>query len=440
MTAVTVARAIAATVLERVWRDGAWAAPCLDAELNRRPRLDRRDRALATELVYGVLRTSGALEQSLQRFAHGNRWTKKAVVRAHILMAAYELSFLDRVPDFATVNEAVGAIKQSHGRQLAGFANAVLRKLAGATERGDPAARRQAIIASVPNWLRDAVGQALGDHHQAETFFATAELAPPIGLRLLGDAPRAAWIERLEQAAPGATACEGALSDRCILLRDAGSLNDLPGANDAWVVQEQGAQLIALALGASGADEVLDACAGRGGKTQLIAEQLGEGGAIDAADLHPSKLAKLRAGRVAKSLRRMHAVDWTRGAGELAAARYDRVLVDAPCTGVGTMRRRPEIAARLSASDPDRMAALQLQIARAAAQQLRPGGRLVYAVCSVLRTECEGVVDALSRSGLEPCPFDSAMGQRLAGDGCTFRLLPQQHETDGYFVASLRAS
>ncbi len=433
------ARSIAAAVLERVWRDDAWAAPSLDAELSRRPRLDRRDRALATELVYGVLRTSGALEQTLARFAKGNRWTKKALVKAHILMAAYELSFLDRVPDFAAVSEAVGAIKKDHGRQLAGFANAVLRKLAKATECGEPAARRQAIIASVPNWLRDAVCLALGDQQQADAFFAAAELAPPICLRLVRGQGRQEWIDRLAEAAPAATVSAAELSDRCIVLRDAGAPSELPGAGEAWVVQEQGAQLIARAVGASSADQVLDACAGRGGKTLLMAEQLLDGGAIDAADLHPAKLAKLRAAHPPASLRHVHAVDWTRGSGELAGQRYDRVLVDAPCTGVGTLRRRPEIAERLSASDPDRMATLQLQITRAAAQHLRPGGRLIYAVCSLLETECEKVIEALTRTGLEPCAFDSAIGQQLAGEACAFRLLPQLHGTDGYFVASLRA-
>jgi 16S rRNA (cytosine967-C5)-methyltransferase len=131
------------------------------------------------------------------------------------------------------------------------------------------------------------------------------------------------------------------------------------------------------------------------------------------------------------------AVDWTQGSGG-ASRSYDRALVDAPCTGTGTLRRRPEIAERLSASDPERMASVQLSIALRVGARLKPGGRMVYAVCSVLGAECEGVVAALVKSGLELCPFDSELARSIAGDAPTFRLLPHVHGTDGYFLASLR--
>lgn len=424
------ARSIAATVLVRVWSDGAYASVALDAELERFPQLDRRDAALATELVYGVLRTAGSLERAIARHATGDRYRRKPFVRAHMLMAAYSIAFLERVPPFAAVSEAVQAIKRDAGTQVGGFANAVLRKLAG-----DPRGRdglERALAEAPPAWLRAMLADALGSEASARAFLL-ADPIPPANLCLRAGRDREHWMDVLREAIPGAAVTPGLLSERCIVVRDGGDPERFPGAGRDWIVQEEGAQAIALAVGARPGDAVLDACAGRGGKTLLLSELVGPDGAVDAADRHPNKLARI----VSPAVRGRFPVDWSVGSGEVANT-YDRVLVDAPCTGTGTLRRRPEIAERLAAGDPERMAVLQSAIASRVAGHVRPGGRFIYAVCSVLRAECEGVVDGLRSVGLEPCPFDSELGERLATGGTSFRLLPHVHGTDGYFVASLR--
>jgi 16S rRNA (cytosine967-C5)-methyltransferase len=434
------ARALAATVLARVWDDGAYASVALDAELTRHPNLDRRDAVLATELVYGVLRTAGHLERTIAKHATGDRYRKKPLVRAHMLMAAYSVLFLERVPPFAAVSEAVSAVKRAAGSQVAGFANAVLRKVAGEAEKRGRGGLEAAIAASPPGWLRAALADALGSEDEARAFLLAAPI-PPANLCVRAARSRAEVIERLrsvlaERQPEESSRLEiepGRESPRCIVIRGAGDPEKLPGVGLDFLVQEEGAQLIALAVGARPGERVLDACAGRGGKTLLLAEEVLPDGAVDAADRHPQKLARI----VSPTIRDRYPIDWTVGVGGLDR-RYDRVLVDAPCTGVGTLRRRPEIAERLGAADPERMAVVQLAIAARAASLLSPGGRLVYAVCSVLRPECEGVVEALAAHGLEPCPFDSEIGARLAAGGTSFRLTPQHHGTDGYFVASLR--
>jgi 16S rRNA (cytosine967-C5)-methyltransferase len=426
------ARAIASTVLVRVWQEGAYASAALDAELERNPGLDRRDAALATELVYGVLRTSGALERAIAKHATGDRYRKKAHVRAQMLMAAYSIAFLERVPPFAAVSEAVTAIKRDAGTQVAGFANAVLRKLAGATADRGRAGLDRAIADSPPSWLRQALASSLGGPAAAEAFLL-AEPVAPANLCLRAGRSREEWIAKLRAALPAAEVHEGALSERCIVVRGGGDPEKLPGAGLDWTVQEEGAQAIALAVGAQPGETVLDACAGRGGKTLLLAELVAPGGAVDAADRHPNKIARI----VSPTVRFRFATDWTVGSGEFSGRTYDRVLVDAPCTGTGTLRRRPEIAERLGATDPERMAVVQLAIAARAAEHLAPGGRMIFAVCSVLRPECEGVLEGLRAHGLDAAPFDSELGQRLAEGGTSFRLLPHVHGTDGYFVASL---
>ncbi|MBM4356805.1 MAG: Sun protein [Deltaproteobacteria bacterium] len=425
------ARALAATVLGRVWQDAAYASVALDAELGRHPGLDPRDAALATELVYGVLRTSGWLERTIAKHATGDRYRRKPLVRAHMLMAAYSIAFLERVPPFAAVSEAVAAVKREAGTQVAGFANAVLRKLAGdLTARGRGGLER-AIAESPPGWLRAALAEALGSEDAARSFLSVDAL-PAANLCVRGARSRDEVIARIAAARPDATVAAGLLSERCVVVRGGGDPEKLPGAGLDFGVQEEGAQVIALAVGAQPGETILDACAGRGGKTLLLAELIAPGGAVDACDRHPQKLARI----VSPMVRERLAVDWTVGSGGLDRT-YDRVLVDAPCTGTGTLRRRPEIAERLGATDPERMAVLQLAIAARVAERLRPGGRMIYAVCSVLRPECEGVVLGLAAHGLEPAAFDSPLGARLAEGGTSFRLAPHLHGTDGYFVASL---
>jgi 16S rRNA (cytosine967-C5)-methyltransferase len=206
-------------------------------------------------------------------------------------------------------------------------------------------------------------------------------------------------------------------------------------------IHEEGAQVVALSLGASSGEAVLDACAGRGNKTALLAERVGPSGAVDAADWHPQKLERLAAelSRVGVATRATFAVDWTVGTGEVPAG-YDRVLVDAPCSGTGTIRRRPEVAMRWRASGLDELCDLQVKILVAASERAKPGGSIVYAVCSVLREEGEQVVErALARADwLSPAPFAGDPARTLAGNAHVLRLTPHEHGTDGYFLASFR--
>jgi 16S rRNA (cytosine967-C5)-methyltransferase len=203
------------------------------------------------------------------------------------------------------------------------------------------------------------------------------------------------------------------------------------------VIQDEGAQVVSFALGARPGDRVLDACAGRGQKTSLLREQIGQTAELWAVDLYPEKLAILESEfrRLRLALPRTEAVDWTIGDGSVPTG-FDRVLVDAPCTGTGTLRRRPEIARRLSPDDPARLGALAERILRRAAGRGKPGGKVVFAVCSVLPEEGEAVVGRVA-DVLAPAPFDAPEIAHIAAPSSTsFRLTPGKHGTDGFFVAS----
>ena len=417
------ARGVAVQALIRVLRDDAYGAAALSTELERSQGLEERDRALATELFYGTLRVKSALEARLTPLAA--RGLKDVVVKAELLVAAYQLLSLDRIPAFAAVNAAVNGVRAARGKQVAGFANAVLRKVA----RGEKLAFADAAQQNIAPWLLEALVASVGKAEAEALIVPQSEKV--VGLRLVSGRALPAWLE---------SSAVGRASPRARLVSGAGDPRKREGyAEGSFVVQEEGAQAIALALGARSGERILDACAGRGQKTTLLSEQVGSSGAVWATDVYPRKLEALSSeyDRLQLDLPELRAVDWTVGVGDVPAD-FDRVLVDAPCTGSGTLRRRPEIAARLLPEDPARLSALAESIVRSAATRVRSGGRLVFAVCSVLEAECEALVQRV-QDILEPAQFDCPELQGLWSAEqapSAFRIGPSQFGTDGYFAAS----
>ncbi len=434
------ARYIAASVLARVAKDGAFASAALDAELARAVQLEPRDKAFATELVYGSLRVLPWLELQIARFAPRGIDGLDVRVRSHLAIAAYQIYFT-RAPAFAAVSEAVDSVTADRGARMAAFANAVLRKVAAHAAAVTEAERQEAVVECAPAWLRDALVRALSPE-EARAFLRSGIESPPVALRVERREERDAWVDRLRAAVPEARFEPGKVSPMAILARGAGKPQKLAGwPEGALSVQEEGSQLAALALGAAEGEAVLDACAGRGNKTAVLARAVGPRGAVDVCDQSAKKLDRL-----AEELRRLglgaragYAVDWRVGSGDVAGL-YDRVLIDAPCSGIGTLRRRPEIALRREPTDLRAMAEAQVAITARAANHVRPGGTLVYVVCSVLREEAEDVVAALAQAcpELEPAPFEVPEVVALFGRTCSFRLAPHSHGTDGYFVANFR--
>ncbi len=393
------ARDVAVRVLARV-QGGAYASAALDGE-TRRAGLDRRDAALAAQIVYGSLRVLPRLDAALARHLHRGPEKLDPWARALLWTGAYQLLFLERVPVHAAVDEAVRLARHERGPKVGGFVNAVLRKVAA--ERPEHPEPNPPL--EVPAWLGPTLARSLGAE-RARAFLEARELPPPIDLRVeLRRTTRDAVRDAIVRARPEAEVREGALSPAALRIRHAGDPRSLPGyAEGLFAVQEEGSQVIAQLLGALPGERVADACAGRGGKTAILAAAVGPSGSVTAIDVNEGRLGQIRGELERLAIDtpvEIEAVDLTVGTAGLDG-RFDAVLVDAPCTGLGTIHRRPEILLRAEASGPERLAVTQAAILANAVRLVRPGGRLVYAVCSPLAEEGPGATVRAAELGLAP--------------------------------------
>jgi 16S rRNA (cytosine967-C5)-methyltransferase len=322
------------------------------------------------------------------------------VTRAVLRTASYQLQHLSRVPPHAVVDESVAIATQMRGPKLGGLVNAVLRKVAAARPE-HPAQPAQVIV---PDWVHRELLASLGAARTAALLDAR-QLPPPIGLRVREGLDRDEAARALAEALPSARIELGQVSDRALLVWRAGDLRKLAAfASGDLTVQEEGSQWIARYVGAQPGERIADLCAGHGGKTTYFAERVGDRGAVLAVDLDDRKLEliepELKRLGIAGARVETRAIDLSRGTGGLGAT-FDRVLLDAACTGLGTLHRRPDLLLRVAPDDPVRLGALQLSMLHNAAKLVREGGLLVYSVCSPTNAEARDVAARFAESTSE---------------------------------------
>jgi 16S rRNA (cytosine967-C5)-methyltransferase len=408
------ARELARRVLDRVDKGGAWATLALDAELARSG-LDERDRRLASEIVYGVLRNRLRIDRALG--AHADLARSPPKVRTALRVAAYQLLFLDRVPPYAAVDDAVAAARGAGGQKLAGFANAVLRKVNTAREPALPAGglERLEVEHSLPRWILDELARALvatgggaapagggaapagggAAPELAEVAQALGRPAPLVARVNRRRTTREALAEQLRAAGAAAEPVAGAPA--ALRLEGIGDPGKSPSfLAGQWTVQDAGAQQVGHLAAPRPGMRILDACAGVGGKSTHLAELADDAAVIDAADQSRTKLGLLEdtARRLGLGGIRAHACDLLDPAAPLGTG-YDLIVLDAPCSGLGVLRRHPDAKWRLTPDAVPRLAALQAQLLDAVAPRLAPGGALVYAVCTFTLAEGPAQIAAL---------------------------------------------
>ncbi len=422
---VSPARRAAFEILRRV-ADGAFSSVLLAAD---DPKLKPVDHALAHELVLGVLRWQLFLDKIVEHFAKRSVESLDLQVRIALRLGLYQLRFLSRIPAAAAVNESVTLVRGAKLSSAAAFVNAVLRRAIRESDY-DPAAAAQdriekiATAASHPVWLIERWANSFGID-EAETFARANNEIPPTAFRVAHT--RASKDEiLLELTNAGASISSSNVAEHAYRISGAPALlRQLSSAGQIYL-QDEASQLVPQLLDVQPGERVLDLCAAPGGKTTLIADRAHDNASIVAADRYPSRLATII---TTSALHQLHSITpMLLDASQplpFPPATFDRVLVDAPCSGTGTLRRNPEIRWRLINDDIENFAVAQKLFLHNAAAVVKPGGRLVYSTCSVERDENEAVVEDFLKS--HPRFHVSK----------TLRTWPHREGTDGFFIAVL---
>jgi 16S rRNA (cytosine967-C5)-methyltransferase len=434
------ARALATRALERVETDGAWADLALAAEIRRHPPAPR-DAGLATEIVYGTLRWQRYLDWLLAPHSRRPLAALDARVRVVLRMTAYQLVFLERVPAFAAVNDAVSLAR---GRRpgVAEYTNAVLRSFVRRGTREPPVPREPvdalALRCSFPTWVA-ARWVARYGAVDAEALMRALNERPPVTLR-------ANTLRLTREALAARLATEDGVATRPTALAPEGLVAEHAGEPGAWrafadgacVAQDEASMLVARLLEPRPGETIADTCAAPGTKTTHLAQLMENRGRILALDPQPARLARVReaADRLGVSI-----VETLPGAVEEHAPAWrgacDAVLVDAPCSNLGVLRRNPDVKWRRRPEDIVDAAARQTGILAAASTMLRPGGRVVYATCSLEPEENEGVLAAVLAHHPE-LTVDAPAAFPLPLDDGMLRIRPDRVGTDGFTAVRLR--
>lgn len=465
-------RRLAFDILRRVETEKSYASDLLHGRLGgssgrASPKtISQEDAALTTELVMGTLRWQRRLDYSID--AHLRHKKLDPSARIALRLGAYQILFLDRIPSHAAVNESVELVKRAAPR-AAGLVNAVLRKLAaqGKSDRDLlalpaklSAAERLGIRASHPTWLVERWFARYGEADTAALLVANNSPAPA-SITCLADSFAGFGFEM-----PGGGTVE---TSRWLLksMRLRSRQPDFAASLEPLVLggllsyQDAASQMVAHLVEAAPGSSILDLCCAPGGKTILLARLAGPTGCVLSADLHFHRLSQTRdrlrpsalqpiakeAGVAPSAPVALLALDATHPLP--FSAQFNRILVDVPCSGTGTLARNPEIRWRLTPADLQDLAVRQKSILTNALAALAPGGRLVYSTCSLEPEENEQVVEAAlaaypdchladGRAALAPHLRQGADIDQLFDDDGYFRTFPPRHHTDGFFAAVIK--
>ncbi len=413
---------------------------------------DTRDVALATDIAIGAIRWRGTLDVLLAQLSSRPLDTLDAPLLRALRLSAYQLLHLDRVPASAIVHDGVALAKAHAGPGAGGFANALLRRLATPDRRPSlpprPAADGRlaewvthlAATWSHPAWLVTRWVRALGPD-AAEARLRYAQSHAPITLRASRrgggrEALRARLAELGVETAPARFAPEA------LEVTHGNPLRGPAAAAGGFLVQDEGSQLVALYADARAGARVLDVCAAPGGKTVAMAEDAGPAGLVVAGDLRRRRVRLLRQTVRAAAVPTVRVVAHDGAVGLPYRDAFDLVLVDAPCSGLGTLRRDPDVKWAREEAGLAGFAARQRRLLAEAARVVAPGGRLVYATCSTEPEENEDVVSwfaaahpAFRRAGPPPSWRQGPLAELLAADGA-LQTTPERHGLDAFYAAA----
>ncbi len=435
------ARLTALRVLMSCRTNGAWADAALKAQLAR-DGLTGADAALCSRIVYGVLQNRMLLDHYIGAYCSQKPDHLQPPLLDILRIGAYQILFLDKVPDSAAVNEAVELAKIMKRGQASGLVNAVLRKISK-NKDALPAIpdrdveRYLSIRYSHPKWLVKRLLALLG-REETEAFLAADNGVAPLTIQV---DPMVTTAEALceELRAAGISAAPHPWVPGCLELSGTGDLTSLPAfQRGAFFVQDPAARLVSLFAEIAPGQRVLDVCAAPGGKSFSAAFAMEDQGEIVACDLHENKLKRIQDGaaRLGLTCIRTVAADGRVFRQEWQDA-FDAVVVDVPCSGLGIIRKKPDTRYK-RLDDLFALPVIQAAILENAARYVRPGGMLVYSTCTILPEEDQQVTDAFlaEHPAFEKVPF--TLPEPVGETDGSVTLWPQRHGTDGFYICRLR--
>lgn len=413
------------------------------------PKLDEPDQRLATEIVMGVLRLRGDLDHILSQLADKPISAFDAQVLTALRMGAYQIRWLSRIPKSAAVNESVELTKLARKRSATGLVNAILRKCEPAPARPGEATwnienpdARECVLRSLPEWLRERWTRAFGESGVLGLAWTSIQ-RPRMTLRAIGGSLQASLVAE-ELRAAGISAVPGRYAPGAIVLEAGSHISDLKVIREGRaVIQDEASQAVASLLDANWANRVLDLCAAPGLKTGQIAGEM-QGGLLIACERSSRRLKMMKELLESWKLAGPHVmfVQLDASVDLPLATKFDRILLDAPCSGTGTLARNPEIKWRLEPQNFVGYAARQRRMLRNALSSLAPGGRVVYSTCSLEMEENEEVVENVLNdfADCRKLQRDVLASRHPALQSLIeplgfFRTRPDLHGTDGFFAA-----
>jgi 16S rRNA (cytosine967-C5)-methyltransferase len=447
------ARNTSLTVLNSLEQGNQTLDSILDDMTRRSDNLSRRDRSLFNALTYGVLRWRGRLDYIISRFSNTPIKKIEPVVLNILRLGLFQIIYLDRIPESAAVNTSVELSKQAGFARASGFVNALLRKAAlNFSSVGFPAFESNPLSflsadQSLPNWLAQRWLNRF-NQNALMTLCNTINSIPPLTIRTNTlKAERRQLISALEQEVERIEPTPFA-PDGVNLVNPGQPINDFAAFEDGWFqVQDEAAQLVSLLLDPQAGESVLDACAGLGGKTGHIAQLMNNSGRITAVDKDESKLQKLdrEMQRLGVSIVQRRCFDLESPAEINQRFSFDRILLDAPCSGLGVMRRNPDIKWNSTEESLRLHAGKQKRMLDHLAALVKPGGILVYSVCSIEPEENEAVIDVFLKKHPE-FVIDNDIGKLPEStysqfeSATWFKTLPLLSNMDGFFLTRLKRS
>jgi len=404
-----------------------------------------KDIGLLTELVYGTLQRKMTLDYFLTPFLNQKKidlW-----VRVLLRMSLYQMVYLDRIPDRAVLFEAVEIAKSKGHKGIASFVNGILRNI---QRRGLPSIseikddlERISIQSSTPKWLVRRLVNQYGIEKTEKICMSQLE-APKQTARVNGNKTNVSeLLEMLKKEGIEATA--GDIVPFAIKIEKGNVANTETFEKGFVTVQDESSMLVAKALHIEEGDHVLDSCAAPGGKTTHIAEMLGNTGRVVSIDLHEHKVKLIEGHAKRLGLQNIEtkAIDSRNILDHYPKESFDKILVDAPCTGFGVIRRKPEIKYTKTEKDITALANIQFDILRAVAPLLKPGGILVYSTCTIDQEENSDVIKAFL-SGQPDFEKDHTLEERMPDKVKSYikegelQILPHYFESDGFYIQALR--